>query len=235
MCGVEQVLTLLSVLGYLSDAVLVHIYATLVDFRKWLFLCISMFYVSMYVCTCTPVSKHFMHMCVQVHMNVRSHLPWVLLFVFTLIQGLSLELQGLQIESGHCPGSLWVVLTWSPTLTGIADMRPPCPAQYQLLPVILYASCRINPSPIGHLVYSLWLMYCLWAVFLFVFLECVCAWEWNHWVSWFFLKSCFDSGVPVHMCIVNWFYCNPPGGYTALSHCLVVVLIVLFWRQRHTL
>lgn len=114
-----------------------------------------MFYVSMYVCTCTPVSKHFMHMCVQVHMNVRSHLPWVLLFVFTLIQGLSLELQGLQIESGHCPGSLWVVLTWSPTLTGIADMRPPCPAQYQLLPVILYASCRINPSPVGHLVYSL--------------------------------------------------------------------------------
>lgn len=43
-------------------------------------------------------------------------------------------------------------------------------------------------------------------MFLFVFLERVCAWEWNHWVSWFFLKSCFDSGVPVHMCIVRFYY-----------------------------
>lgn len=68
MCGVEQGETLLSVPGYLSDAVLVHVYATLVDFRKWLFLCISMFYMYMYVCTCTPVSKHVhAHVCAGAH------------------------------------------------------------------------------------------------------------------------------------------------------------------------
>lgn len=99
----------------------------------------------------------FMHMRVQVHMDVRSHLPWVLFvcFFLTLIQGLSLELQGLQIELGHCPGSLGDVPAWSPTLTGRADMWPPCPAQYPLLSVIHYVSCRINPSAAEHLVYPL--------------------------------------------------------------------------------
>lgn len=90
--------------------------------------------------------------------------------------------QGLHIQLGHWPGSLGGPPVCFPS-PGIADM--PHHAQLSVPTVINYSTMyhALLVHQLGeHLVYSLfWLMCYLWAAFLFVCLECVCAWEWSHW------------------------------------------------------
>lgn len=157
-----------------------------------IFLCISIFYVYMFACV---------HLCVQAcSCTCVCRYTWMsgaflgfICLLFSLLQGFSLEPPGLT----DSVGSLIREPLGSPCLLPQPwDCKhvPPCPAQYtRCYQSLCCVSCPINPS-LESVQFILFLAFILRNVLLFVFLECVCTWEWDHWVPWFFIENWFDSG-----------------------------------------